>query len=108
MARDSDGEGHFQSVADFAARRWNVRLRCPQCRHERVVSGGALWFLFHKRRWRDDLAQAPRRLWCSRCWISARKKYIPRFERTRDAPTGDDLPAPDDASWKALIKRYRD
>ena len=108
MARGDDEDGHFRHVADFAARRWNVRLRCPRCRHERVGCGGALGFLFHKRRWNDVMSQAPRRLWCSRCWISERRKYIPRFERTHDAPTGEDLPAPDDATWKALIKRYRD
>lgn len=95
------------SLTALALRRWNLRLSCPSCRHERVLSGAGLWWLFHRRRWDDDLSQAPSRFFCTRCSLSSPRKVLPLIARTRDSPTGDPLPDPDMHEWKRLIARYR-
>ncbi len=97
----------LRSLTDIALRHWNVRLRCKHCKHERVVSGAGLWWLFYQRRWPDNIGDVPRRLWCTPCRIRHRRKIMPKLERTQDAPTGDPLPDPDMYEWKKLIARYR-
>ena len=97
----------LRTLTDLALRHWNVRLRCPSCRHERVMSGAGLWWLFQRNRWQDALEDAKRRLYCSRCLKRNRRKVAPWIDKTRDAPTGAPLPDPPDHEWKRQIARYR-
>jgi hypothetical protein len=107
LAHDPDVWPPLRSITDIAARGMNVRLRCPGCRYERVLSGPGLWWLFRRRQWDDHMSEAARRLRCSRCWIREHRKQRPTLEQTRDDPTGEPLPDPDTAQWKRLMARYR-
>ncbi len=98
----------LRTITDLALRFWNVRLRCPRCQHERIVSGAGLWWLFQRRRWFDDSVQrAARRLYCSLCHHRYRRKVVPWIDKTKDPPTGQPLLDPPEHEWKRLIARYR-
>ena len=97
----------LRSITDIALHHINLRLTCPACRHERVLSGPAVWWLFHQRRWEDYQDQVPRRFRCTRCWIAARRIVRPRVLRTMAPETGDPIPLPDEREWKRLGSRYR-
>ena len=105
--RDRDIWPPLSSLSDIAARRYNLRLRCPACRYERVLSGPCVWWLFERRGWRQDMAKVAERFWCQHCRIGNRRKVRPTVAQTRDDPTGEGLPRPSEAEWKRLVSRYR-
>ncbi|WP_066793549.1 hypothetical protein [Sphingomonas soli] len=97
----------LRTLTDLALRKWHVRLTCPQCGYVRVMSGAGLWYLFHRRHWRDDVASVCQRFHCPHCLLARRAKIRPLIEKTKDAPTGPKLEDPSDYEWKKLIARYR-
>ncbi|WP_380879529.1 hypothetical protein ACFB49_22790 [Sphingomonas sp. DBB INV C78] len=95
-------------VQHAALYHYNVRVACRSCPHVRIFEGHQLWWLFHRRRWDDRLEHLPRRFWCSACWMASRRKVRPNtVTLTKDDPTGDALPWPDDREWKRVVSRYR-
>jgi len=97
----------LRCITDLTLRFWNVRLTCRRCGHQRIMSGPALWWLFYRRHWSDDLASATKRFYCSYCRRTDRTKIAPRIDKTQEPPTGDPLEGPTDYEWKKLIARYR-
>lgn len=96
-----------RTLRELALHHYNLRLICRRCGYVRILQGHCLWWLFERRRWSDHLEDVARRLWCARCWIANRRKEYPRCERTRDPPTGDPLPYPDEREWKKVVARHR-
>ena len=75
---------------------------------EVVLSGATPLLLFEQRHWDDRLDMVPKRFWCTRCWLSRkRRRHDPELTLTREAPTGDPWPMPDEREWKRLVQRYR-
>ncbi|MCW3847351.1 hypothetical protein OF829_08865 [Sphingomonas sp. LB-2] len=109
MARDNLAEEWppLRTVTDLALRFWNVRLSCQRCGHQRVLHGAALWKLFDRKGWRDDVQSAARRFHCAYCRKQDGSLVRPRLDKTKDPPTGAVLPLPSDAEWKKLTARYR-
>lgn len=97
----------LRTLTDLALRFWNVRLTCRRCRHVRVLHGAAVWWLFQRKRWNDDLMDAARHFHCGPCSENGAGRQAPWIDKTRDEPTGEPLPLPSDYEWKKLIARYR-
>ena len=97
----------LRTLTDLALRKWHVRLTCPECRHMRVMSGAGLWYLFYRKHWSDDIESVRKRLYCSLCRLTRRKRITPRIDKTHDQPTGPQLEDPPMYEWKKLIARYR-
>jgi hypothetical protein len=97
----------LHSLAELALHKWHVKLTCPRCGHQRVMSGAGLWWLFERKRWNNGITEARRRLYCSYCRCADRSKVMPRIDKTNDAPTGALLPDPPIYEWKKLVARYR-
>ena len=103
-----DGERPLRHLAECALHHRNLKLVCRRCRHVRILQGHAVWWLFERRHWDDRLDRVARRFWCTRCWLSRkRRQHGPELVVTRDAPTGDPWPLPDEREWKRLVQRYR-
>lgn len=97
-----------RTLKELALHRWNLKVSCHSCPHARVFQGHELWWLFEQRRWDDSLELIARRFWCSQCFMRSPKKVrFPRCEKTKDEPTGDPLPEPDERAWKKVVSRYR-
>ncbi len=96
----------LRTLEHCALHKRTLRLICPRCGHARVLDAVCLWWMFTRRGWDDGLAAAAARLRCSGC--KARGTVVrPRILVGREAPTGDPLPYPDEATWKKLVSRYR-
>jgi hypothetical protein len=96
----------LRSLEQCALHKRTLRLTCPRCGHVRVIDAVCLWWMFHRRGWDGALPSAAARLCCAFCrerGATAR----PRITVGRDAPTGEALPYPDEATWKKLVSRYR-
>ena len=97
----------LRDLADLALRHWNIRMRCPRCRHERVLHGAGLWWLFYRRRWSGRVEDVPKHFFCTRCRTRHRIKSVPTIDKTKDDPDGMLLDMPPDNEWKRLVSRYR-
>jgi hypothetical protein len=108
MAEDWPDYPPVRHVVECALHRRNIKLTCKRCRYFRIFQPHGLWWLFERRRWDDALQVVPSRFWCSRCAMVAPKKIKnPALELTRDAPTGEPLPMPEERAWKKIVSRYR-
>lgn len=107
MADDSsDADAKLGRLEDCALRRRTIRLTCPRCRNVRRYDAVALWWLFQRRRWSDEVPACTARFRCSRC-SSLGRAQRPRLEITRDQPDAEQPPYPDERVWKRLVARYR-
>jgi hypothetical protein len=99
----------YRHITDCALFHANVRVRCQHCRSEKIFSGYALWWLFHRRRWDDALRTAGRRFRCANCSYAAkgRGRLAAEVSVTGDEPTGRQPPLPDEREWKRLVNRQR-
>ena len=97
----------LRTIEHCALHRRTLRLTCPRCRSVRVLDAVALWWLFHRRGWPDDLASAARRFVCSACRESGQLPPAPAIAVSRDQPNGPQPPYPDEREWKRLVSRYR-
>jgi hypothetical protein len=98
----------LQDLFDAAVRARSVRLTCRECRHSAVLSSHALWWLFHKKGWRDTLADVRRRCICLLCLHRRRLKVRePELELVDEAPTETGLPMPSEMDWKRELHRRR-
>ncbi|MHA6717880.1 hypothetical protein ACX40Y_00375 [Sphingomonas sp. RS6] len=103
MARyDRDGGQMPRTLFEAAAFHRTVQATCTGCGHVAGFHAAALWRLFQRKQWSDVLADAGRRLRCSRC--GQRGTTI---ELTRDAPTITSLPLPSDIEWRRAVSRFR-
>jgi hypothetical protein len=101
-------EARLTCIVHHALYQWNIRLTCRACRHARVFEGHQLWWLFHRRRWDDQMKSIGHRFYCGRCCnTDCRKIKTPAWQRTKDPPTGVALAWPDEREWKRAISRYR-
>src|SRR5687768_12049480 len=99
----------FRHITDCALFHENVRVKCRNCRAEKIFSGYALWWLFHKRGWDDALKTAGRRFRCVSCSYAVKSKSGAGAELsiTREEPAGPQPPMPDEREWKRLVNRTR-
>jgi hypothetical protein len=106
----SDAPSAFplRDLFDAAVRGRSVRLTCRECGHSAVLSSHALWWLFHRKGWRDGLADARGRCICLMCLHRRRRKVRnPKFELVLDPPTDASLPMPPEMAWKREVRRRR-
>jgi hypothetical protein len=97
----------LKTLQECALYKRTLRLTCPRCRHVRILDAVPLWWLFQRRGWDDAVSDAPKRLCCSRCKERSGMVVRPRLSVGRDPPTGEQLPYPDEATWKRLVSRFR-
>ncbi|HEX8261806.1 MAG TPA: hypothetical protein VF547_02915 [Allosphingosinicella sp.] len=98
----------LQDLFDAAVRGRSVRLTCRECRHSNVFSSHALWWLFHRKGWRDGFADVRRRCVCLLCLHRRRRKVRnPELELGADPPTDATLPLPPEMDWKRELRRRR-
>lgn len=98
----------YRYVTDCALFHENLRVKCRRCGHEKIFSGYALWWLFHKRGWDDALRTAGRRFRCTSCsYGGSRRRSAVELTITRETATGPQPPMPDEREWKRLVNRQR-
>lgn len=98
----------LQDLFDAAVRAPGVRLTCRACRHSAILSSHALWWLFHRKGWRDSLGDVRRRCVCLMCLHRRRAKVRePELELVDEPPTDDSLPRPSELDWKREVRRRR-
>ena len=98
----------LRDLFDAAVRVRGVRLTCRSCRHSAVLSTHALWWLFHRKGWRDTLADLRRRCVCLLCLHRRRLKVRePELELVDERPTDEGLPMPSEMDWKRELHRRR-
>ena len=99
----------YRDLTDCALFHKNLRVKCRGCGAEKVFSGYALWWLFHKRGWDDSLRAAGRRFRCVSCSYGTRRRERSAVELsiTHDTATGPQPPMPDEREWKRLVNRTR-
>lgn len=96
----------LRTLEHCALHKRTLRLTCPHCAHVRVLDAVCLWWLFTRRGWDGGLPSAVSRLCCTACKAQG-ATVRPRITVGREAPTGEPLPYPDEATWKRLVSRYR-
>ena len=92
-----------RSVFEAAAFQYTLRVTCSGCQHSRVFDPHALWWLFERKGWDQDLKIIPKRFRCQSC-TRHRWTFI---ELTRDEPDEGGPPMPDPRRWKRAVSRYR-
>jgi len=98
----------LRDLFDVAVRGRSVRLTCARCGHGSVVSGHALWWLFHRKRWVDSLREVRRRCLCIMCLHrTGAKVRNPELDLVDDPPTDNSLPMPSELDWKREVRRRR-
>lgn len=98
----------LRDLFDAAVRAPAVRLTCRACGHSALLSSHALWWLFHKKGWRDTLPDLRRRCVCLMCLHRRRLKVRePELELADEAPTEASLPMPSEMDWKRELHRRR-
>ena len=98
----SEGDKIATCLFEVAAHQRTLKASCPTCGHEGIFSGHALWWLFHRKGWRDHLDYVRERLKCTRCG-----RRCVRITIGREPPTITSLPMPDEGAWKQAVQRYR-
>lgn len=99
---NAKGERIPTTLFELAAYHCSLRVRCRRCPHEAVFHGAALWWLFQRKHWPDELRDVPGKLSCTICGNREVK-----LEVVRAPPTITHLPLPCDADWKRAVSRYR-
>lgn len=104
-----EGETYgLTTLLDAAARQYSVKIVCDDCGGESIFDSHALWYLFERRGWRDELGNLDAHLYCRDCWDRHSQKVRPTWlVLCRDQPTVTDLPLPPERQWKAALSRYR-
>jgi hypothetical protein len=98
----------LRDLFDAAVRSRSVRLTCRACRHSAILSSHALWWLFHKKGWRDTFDAVRKRCLCLMCLHRRRQKVRnPELELVDDEPTDTSLPMPSEIDWKREMRRRR-
>lgn len=94
------------NLFDAATRRQNVRLSCPRCPHSEVYHSAALWRLFERNGWGDQLSAVGRHFYCPTCRRQRGVRVKPTMMLVDDDQTVS-LPLPDQAEWKRATRRRR-
>ena len=99
--------GRLRTLEECALHKRTVRATCPSCGRVRVFDAVALWWLFKKRGWDQQVPGAVRvRLRCEACGDGG-SRIRPRLEITREQPTGPQPPFPTSSEWRRIVSRYR-
>ena len=98
-----DAEGHRTASDLFECAAWHLAIvaTCRTCKREAVFDPHALWHLYQRRRWHNDLRSVQRRLKCRVCGAAA----VLALSRHK-APTVQ-LDLPSARAWKQAVDRYR-
>lgn len=94
------------NLFDAATRRQNVQLTCPRCPHSEVYHAAALWKLFVRHGWPDDLRAVTSRFYCPMCKRERGVRVKPVMALVEENHTMS-LPMPTDVEWKRAIRRRR-
>lgn len=94
------------NLFDAASHRRNIRLSCPRCVHSEVYHSAALWKLFVRNGWSDELRFVACRFYCPTCKREHGLKIKPVMALVDEDQTIA-LPLPDRAEWKRAISRRR-
>ena len=97
----------LRDLFDAAVRYSAVRLTCPRCRHAQVFRSAALWWLFHRKGWKDRFPDVERRYYCRTCWHDHGEKIRATIGLVDEDPTDDSLPIPSELEWKRERRRRR-
>lgn len=98
----------LRDLFDAAVRRPGIRLTCRKCRHSAVFSSHALWWLFHRKGWRDRFDDVRKRCICLMCLHrDGIKMRNPELEIVHEEPTDTSLAAPSELDWKRELRRRR-
>lgn len=99
----------LRDLYDAAVRSYSVKLTCLGCGHVCVFDGRALWWLFHRRGWKDNFPDVQRRCVCMVCSYHEGKKTrrLPTFELVHEPATDTRLPMPCEIDWKREQRRRR-
>ncbi|HYE29174.1 MAG TPA: hypothetical protein VEA61_13220 [Allosphingosinicella sp.] len=98
----------LRDLFDAAVRGRSVRLTCRRCGHSAILSSHALWWLFHRRGWRDTFDDVRRRSLCLMC-LHRRGETVrgPGLELVHEPPTDTGLPMPSELDWQREVRRRR-
>lgn len=98
----------LRDLFDAAVRKRSVRLTCRRCRHVQILSAAALWWLFHRKGWKDRFGDVRRRCVCHPCWRRHGEKIRnPDLELVDEPPRDVSLPLPSELDWKRELRRRR-
>lgn len=101
-----DTANPIYNLFDAASHRHNIRLSCPRCPHNEVYHSAALWRLFQRNGWSDELPAVTGHFYCPVCRRERRLKVKPLMALVDEDQTVG-LPLPDHAEWKRAISRRR-
>jgi hypothetical protein len=96
-------EGRRTASDLFECAAWHLAIvaTCRKCKREAVFDPHALWHLYQRKGWRDDLKSVQRRLKCKACGARA------FLSLSRDRASTAVLEMPSASAWKQAISRYR-
>ena len=98
----------IRDLFDAAVRQPSIKLTCRRCGHTATLSAHALWYLFRKKGWQDELRAVQKRCVCTVCFMQGRRKvYGPDLELVDAEPTESRFPMPSEFEWKAELRRRR-
>jgi hypothetical protein len=98
---DADGQRIASDLFECAAWHMAIVATCRRCKREAVFDPHALWHLYQRKGWRNDLRSVQRQLKGKGCGASA------FLALSRDKPSTVPLEMPSALGWKQAIGRYR-
>jgi hypothetical protein len=98
-----DAEDRRTASDLFECAAWHLAIvaTCRKCKREAVFDPHALWHLYQRKGWRNDLKSVQRRLKCKVCLAGA------ILSLSRDRVSTVWLEMPSAAEWKKAVSRYR-
>jgi ribosomal protein L37E len=98
-----DAAGRRTASDLFECAAWHIAIvaTCRKCGREAVFDPHALWHLYARKGWRNDLRSVQRRLKCRVCGARA------FMSLSRDRASTVALEMPTAADWKKAVSRYR-
>lgn len=101
---DGDGGRVKQTIFECAAFKYSIRATCNRvgCHHNMAFNPYALWWLFSRKGWDDNLRAAGKQLRCGRCGGRGA-----RLEPVTTEPTVENLPLPPRHEWARAVNRFR-
>ena len=98
---DVDGNRIPTTIFEAAAWHYCVVAICRRCARETVFDPYALWWLFQRKYWNDNLRDATQRFKCKKCGAGAFVTW------SKDKQPNITLPMPPAQEWKRAINRFR-
>ena len=101
------GEKRYTAFAltdlfDATAQHYELKFTCRGCHRATVFVAAAVWALFDRKGWRDNLRDIPAHFRCRVC-----DRRNPILELVNEKPTETTLPLPSQERWKREQRRRR-